>query len=114
MIDSLVKTSSLSSASIGCIVVGVVLACSAIIFGAFMFYRRGKRKNSNAGVGEGTLKYPVGKDGIDLVPTKSSSLRYPDIEEQDFGANLSSDEKETPHSLFEPKLSPAIISISRS
>ena len=74
-----------------------------------MFYRRGKRKNSNAGVGDGTLRSPIGED-IDLVPTKTPSLRYPDIEQ--YAANLSSDGKESSHSPFEPKFTPAIISIS--
>jgi hypothetical protein len=77
-----------------------------------MFYRRGTRKNSNAGVGDGTLKYPISEEDIDLVPTKPSSLRYPDIEEQDYAANLSSDGKESTHSSFEPMFTPAIISIS--
>lgn len=97
--------------AIGGIVVGVGLTCGAIIFGALTFYRRGKRKNSNAGVGDGTLRRPIGED-INPVPTKTPSLRYPDIEQQDYGANLSSDGKETTHSPFEPKFTPAIISIS--
>ena len=36
----------------------------------------------------------------------------PDPEDQDYGANLSSDGKESSHSSFEPKFTPAIISIS--
>ena len=74
-----------------------------------MMHRRAKRKKSNDRVSRSTLQYPVGEEDIDLVPPKSSSLRYLDI---DYGGNLGSDEREFTHSPFEPKFTPAIISIS--
>jgi hypothetical protein len=74
-----------------------------------MLYRRPKRKNPNPQVSRNTLQYPVSDEDIDLVPTKSSSRRYPQISAQDFGSNLSVDEKD---SSFEPMFTPAIISIS--
>lgn len=90
-------------------VVGIVLACGAIIFGGFILYRRMKRRNSNAGV-SGNKDFPHSED-IDLVPPKDFGLRYPNIEGHDFSANLASDE-ELLRSPFEPKFTPAIISIS--
>lgn len=77
-----------------------------------MFNRRPKRKNSNPQVSQSALRYPIGEEDIDLVPTKNSSLRYPHISPQNFGSNLSVDEKESTHSSFEPMFTPAIISIS--
>ncbi len=73
-----------------------------------MMSRRAKRKNQNPRVSRSTLQYPVGEEDIDLVPTKSSSLRYLEIEEQDFGANLSSNGKESPHSPFGDKTNDVI------
>jgi hypothetical protein len=39
--------------------------------------------------------FPFGED-IDLVPPNGSPPRHPDIEGQDYSANLGSDEKESP------------------
>lgn len=77
-----------------------------------MFYRRAKRRNPNGRVSRSSLHWPLGDEDIDLVPPKTPALRYPDPEDQDYGANLSSDGKESSHSSFEPKFTPAIISIS--
>jgi hypothetical protein len=74
-----------------------------------MLYRRAKRRDPNARNSGSKQNFPFGEEDIDLVPPKASSLRYPDI---DCSANLGSDEQEFPRSPFEPKFTPAIISIS--
>ena len=54
--------------------------------------------------------HPIGEEYA--IPTRTSSLRYPETEEQDYAANLSSDGQELTHSPFEPKFTPAIVAFS--
>jgi hypothetical protein len=75
-------------------------------------YRRAKRKNLNVEVGESSPQAPHVEEDIDPVSLKSSALRYPNTEGQDYSANLAKDEQDISRSPFEPKFTPAIISIS--
>jgi hypothetical protein len=86
-----------------------VLACSVIIIGGFILYRRTKRGTLNAGV-SGSSQHD--EEDIAPVTPKDSGLRYPNTEGQDYSANLANDKPETSRSPFEPKFTPAIISIS--